>query len=277
MRLKLTLQYQGTPYGGWQYQSSAGSPRLPSIQGEVCAAMNALLVNNLLQPKDIVASGRTDAGVHAWGQVAHVDIPQSYQTRSPLSWKTGLNRHLPLSIRVVAAQEVPLTFHARHSSISRHYTYILWPERVMRPDLIHRAGHAPGWGGAPLNLAAMQSALNTLPLTPTDYSTFRDSECQSRTPICTLVERNLTQHPDGTIWLTIGADHFLHHMVRNLVGTLVEIGQNKRPATNMAQLLAQRDRTAAGKTFAPDGLYFTKVTYPAEFMSEPVSYLTDPN
>ncbi len=264
MRMAFTLQYQGTPYGGWQYQLPQANPARPSIQGALANALNQLLGEERVTPKSWVGAGRTDAGVHAWGQIAHIDIPDTFASRTPHSWITGVNRFLPYSIRVIAAQRVSPQFHARHSAIARHYTYIVWPQRIMRPDLLHRVGHAPGWNGQPLNISAMQAALNVLPLTPTDFSAFRDSECQSTTPICTLLYRHLTPNPDGTLWLTIGADHFLHHMVRNIVGTLVEIGQGKRSLGSMATTLASTCRTQAGVTFSPDGLYFTKVTYPAD-------------
>lgn len=263
MRLKLTLQYSGHPYGGWQYQPSTGAPNLPSIQGTVVKALNTLLTTPLLQPKDLTAAGRTDAGVHAHGQVAHVDIPADFANRPAHTWASGLNRFLPKTIRVTEAVVASNTFHARYSAIARHYIYKLWVAPQLRPDLLHHAGHAPPRFGATINLAAMQEAIETLPIgLPTDFTTFRDAECQSKTPICTLTHARLVQHEPSLVEFHLGADHFLHHMVRNLVGTLVQIGMNERPPS-FAALLAGQHRPLAGTTFSPAGLYLTQVVYPS--------------
>lgn len=262
MRLKFTLQYSGHPYGGWQYQPSSGTPIKPSVQGTVVEALNALLTAPLLQPKDLIAAGRTDAGVHAHGQVAHIDIPEDFANRPTHTWASGLNRFLPKTIRVTAATVVPATFHARYSALSRHYVYKLWVAPHLRPDLLYHAGHAPPRFGATINTAAMQQAVDTLPVgLPTDFTTFRDAECQSKTPICTLTHARLVQPEPNLVEFQLGADHFLHHMVRNLVGTLVQIGMNERPPS-FGTLLAGQHRPLAGTTFAPDGLYLTEVLYP---------------
>ncbi|MCA3244242.1 MAG: tRNA pseudouridine synthase A, partial [Alphaproteobacteria bacterium] len=206
--------------------------------------------------------GRTDAGVHAHGQVAHADLPESFASRPAHTWVEGLNRFLPATIRCTAAAAVPLTFHARHSAQARHYLYRLWVGRQLRPDLLHHAGHAAPLFGTALNVAAMQQALASLPVgVATDFSSLRDAECQSKTPLCTLTHARLVQAEADLLELHLGADHFLHHMVRNLVGTLVQVGLNDR-APDLAPLLAAQDRRQAGPTFAPDGLYLTHVVYP---------------
>ncbi len=261
MRLKLTLQYNGHPYGGWQYQSAKGTPVKPSVQGTVAEALNQLLVTHTLQPKELIAAGRTDAGVHAHGQVAHADIPDIFSNRPVHTFIDGLNRYLPLSIRCIAAEAVPLTFHARFSATARHYVYRLWAGRQMRPDLLHFVGHAPPLFGTELNLAAMQQAIASLPVdAPTDFSSLRDAECQSRNPICTLTHARFIQVGDQLHELELGADHFLHHMVRNLVGTLVQVGMNERDP-DLRGLLAAHDRRQAGTTFAPDGLFLQHIAY----------------
>ncbi len=260
MRLKLTLQYSGHPYGGWQYQPPNGAPLLPSIQGTVVAALNRLMDSHTAVPKDLVGAGRTDAGVHAHGQVAHVDLPEAFAHRPTYSWAEGLNRFLPSTIRCTQALVVPTTFHARYSAVARHYTYKLWVGRQLRPDLLHHAGHAPPLFETSINLPAMQQALASIPVgIATDFTSFRDAECQSKQPVCTLTHLQLTAE-GHLITLRLGADHFLHHMVRNLVGTLVQVGMNTREP-NLSGLLAARNRTLAGTTFAPDGLCLTEVVY----------------
>jgi tRNA pseudouridine38-40 synthase len=262
MRLMLTLQYHGQPYGGWQYQKPSGAPRKPSVQGEVVAAFNQLLNGPLLVAKELVAAGRTDAGVHALGQVVHVDLPENFAARPLYSWVDGLNRFLPLTIRVVRAEIVPLTFHARFSAVARHYQYRLWLGRQLRPDLLSVAGHAPPMFGTEFNLAAMHTAVASLPVgAPTNFSSFRDAECQSKNPTCTLTHARLQQREEHLLELEVGADHFLHHMVRNLVGTLVQVAMNERDP-DLLPLLAAKNRALAGTTFAPDGLYLVGVDYP---------------
>jgi len=207
-------------------------------------------------PAAIVAAGRTDAGVHAWGQVAHVDIPQGFD---PAKLLTGLNHHLPPSIRVVAAAAAGEGFHARFSATGRHYVYRLWNARQLRPDLAGHAGHAP----LPLDHAAMAAALAALAPGERDFTALRDAECQSRTPLCTLFYARWREEGDGLWRLEVGADHFLHHMVRNLMGTLLEVGLGKRAPGDLPALLDSLDRRRAGPTFMPDGLYLARVDYPA--------------
>jgi tRNA pseudouridine38-40 synthase len=182
--------------------------------------------------------------------------------------KRALNatgRYLPHSIRVIAARVVDDAFHARFSALSRAYVYKLWLGRQLRPDLLHSAGHLFAPVGAKPDIAAMQTALASLPVgTPTDFSSLRDAQCQSKNPICTLTHARLEHTEPQLLTLHIGADHFLHHMVRNLVGTLAQVGLGQREA-NLMPLIAAKDRTRAGTTFSPNGLYLCHVHYPEPY------------
>ena len=253
-RFKLTVQYDGTGLFGWQRQ-----PELPTVQGHLAQALGAVLQ----LPADalattMAAAGRTDAGVHAWGQVCHVDVPADVAARRELiQLLDGTNHFLPSQIRLVRVAVVGEDFHARFIALRRSYTYLLWHARSLRPDLRGRVGHS----SRPLDLTAMQTALALLPTGPQDFSGFRDAECQSHNPVCTLHELTLQEREPGLLALRIEADHFLHHMVRNLMGTLVEIGLGQRPTDNLCSVLAGRDRKLAGPTFAASGLYFRQVHY----------------
>lgn len=276
MRLRLTLAYTGTHYYGWQAQKSG----LPTIQGALTQAWKSLTGEDA----DFTAAGRTDAGVHARAQVVHIDTAWPHATitaeQTPPLFSSpfprmresysepqdihqdcikvtgGLNRFLPPTIRILSTQVTNDTFHARFSATARTYHYRLVTARTLPPEWHTLAGHALG-----AEATLMQQALTHLPLGEHDFSSFRDAECQSRTPLCTLTHRSLTQNPDGTLTFQITADHFLHHMVRNLVGTLVDIGQGKRPPDALPAILAQKDRRAAGPTFSPHGLFLHHIHY----------------
>jgi tRNA pseudouridine38-40 synthase len=253
MRLKLTLQYTGTGLYGWQAQSK---PRkLPTVQGHLIDAFKSLKV----QASEPVAAGRTDAGVHALGQTVHVDVEKRLEL---IKFWGGLNRFMPDSIRVTRVAEVENDFHARFSALQRHYRYLIYTGRDLPPHLVGKVGHVRN----SLNFKIMNNALKKLKYGEHDFSAFRDAECQSRTPICRLITRKLllTRDALGTplIAMDIAADHFLHHMVRNIVGTLVEVGEGKRNERALVDLIKTKDRKLAGMTFSPDGLYFMAVKYP---------------
>jgi tRNA pseudouridine38-40 synthase len=252
MRLKLTLQYDGGPYVGWQRQVEHGVER-PSVQGELIAAWTRLTGETA---PDFQAAGRTDAGVHALGQVAHVDTGWP-QAATPIKVMDGLNHHLPDSIRVARVSQVDDDFHARFWGVSRRYRYVLFNSRMMRPDWRGRAGLER----RPLDVGAMRAALEAVSLGEHDFSGFRDAECQSKTPLCTLLERRVEDAGEGFIHFHFAANHFLHHMVRNLVGTLVAVGRGERPADELARIIKSRDRREAGRTFGPEGLYFLGVEH----------------
>lgn len=245
MRLKLLVQYDGRGFHGWQKQEG-----LPTVQGAILDAFHQLGET----VGDMMAAGRTDAGVHAWGQVIHADVTKNMQI---IKYLGGINRFLPAAVRVTRVAEVETDFHARYSALSRHYTYLLWDRRILRPDLVGRVGHSR----RPLDLEKMKQAIELIGLGEMDFSGFRDAECQSSTPLCRLLCFDIQRVDEGLLRVDIGADHFLHHMVRNLLGTLVEIGSDKRPVSGLADVLAARDRRQAAMTYSADGLYFNRVEY----------------
>jgi tRNA pseudouridine38-40 synthase len=251
MRLKLTLQYLGTGLHGWQHQVEGGIV-LPTVEGHLLKSWKDLTGEDV----DFTAAGRTDGGVHALEQVCHVDTNWAH-AGIPIKVWDGLNHYLPPTIRITRVAVVDEAFHARFHAVARHYKYILFNRRTMRPDWQGRAGHHV----FQLDIAKLQAALHHLPLGEHDFSAFRDAECQSQTPMCNLLARAVTADEEGFITLTISANHFLHHMVRNIVGTLAQIGQGERPVDDLPRLLATRDRTQAGPTFGPEGLYLTGVDY----------------
>lgn len=245
MRLKLTIQYDGGAYYGWQVQDG-----LPTVQGALQDALEQIVGH----PVDIQGAGRTDRGVHAWGQVCHVDVEKDLDL---IKYIGGMNRFLPDDIRVTDAERVDDDFHARYSGKARHYVYRLWNARQLRPDLVGHAGHAI----LPLDMELMRAAVALMPLGESDFKGYQDAECQSKVSLCDLLYiRWLEEAPN--LWrLEIAANHFLHHMVRNILGTLVEIGMGKRPVTGLVDALNAQDRTMAGMTFEADGLYLVKVDY----------------
>jgi tRNA pseudouridine38-40 synthase len=243
-RYKLTLEYDGTPYAGWQIQE-----HLPTVQ----AALEAALAVFYAQPVATFCAGRTDAGVHALGQVVHIDAPE---TRAPYAIAKGLNALLlPQPIAVLKAEEMPADFDARLSAQKRHYRYRIL-NRPARPALdamrvwnIHR----------PLAIPAMEEAAQQL-IGKHDFTSFRSSECQSASPVKTLDTLNITRAGEEVI-LTASAKSFLHHQVRIMVGTLALVGMGKWPASRVAEALAACDRKAGGLTAPACGLYFVQVEY----------------
>ncbi|MCP5405268.1 MAG: tRNA pseudouridine(38-40) synthase TruA [Pseudomonadaceae bacterium] len=264
-RLKLTLAYNGHGLYGWQRQQAKGNHTghdLPTVEGLLLDAWKKL-TGEALGNDAFQAAGRTDAGVHALGMVVHVETGWPHAA-TPIKVMDGLNHYLPDSIRAVRAAVVDENFHARFSGVARHYRYVLYTRRVMRPDWVGRAGHER----RALDVARMAEALEYLPLGPHDFSAFRDAECQSHDPVCHLLHRRVDDMGEGFVHIHISANRFLQHMVRNMVGTLVECGLREergrvpRPVDDMARVLATRDRTRAGITFAAEGLYFLGVDYP---------------
>ena len=255
-RIALGVEYDGSTCFGWQRQSV-----LPTLQASFEAAISAIAG----APVAVTAAGRTDAGVHATGQVLHADVPVS----RPLSaWVRGVNSLLPAQLAVVWAHPVPGEFHARFSATGRRYRYLL-VNRPVRPALGHQRA---GWHHRPLSLVAMRAAAAML-LGRHDFSAFRAAECQARTPVRDL--RTLDIDRNGDLFtFSLAADAFLHHMVRNLVGALVAVGNDSRDPEWIAGVLAARDRRLAAPTFAAAGLYLVGVDYDArwdlpKFDSEP--------
>lgn len=243
-RFKLTLEYDGTGFVGWQRQQA-----LPSIQGilEECFA------DFLGEPITVWGSGRTDAGVHATGQVAHVDIHKPY---TPFSIQGALNkrlRHIPIT--VAAVEEVSSDFHARFSAISRSYEYKILNQRTA-PALDR---HRMWWVIRHLSDEAMAEAAAFL-LGHHDFSSFRNSQCQAASPLKTLDELSVERTGD-LILIKARARSFLHNQVRNMVGTLKRVGEGAWSPKKVQEILEARDRRVAGPTAPACGLYLTEVRF----------------
>ena len=247
MRLALGISYNGQAYQGWQSQLSG-----LTVQDKLEAALGRFTDSRV----STLCSGRTDAGVHALMQVIHFDTEA---TREPASWVRGTNANLPRDIAVQWAQVVPDAFHCRASAISRRYAYILL-ESPVRPSI--DAGRT-GWSFRPLDMGTMQQAVRHL-LGEHDFSSFRASACQALSPVKNLQRIDITRR--GAYWrFEFEANAFLHHMIRNIMGCLVTVGQRKYPPEWMNQVLAARNRDVAAPTFSPDGLYFLGPRYEAHW------------
>jgi len=245
-RIALGVAYRGTAYHGWQSQ-----PDGRTVQDHVERALSAFVD----APVTTICAGRTDAGVHAFNQVVHLDSPVE---RDAFSWLRGTNRHLPGDIALQWCRNVPADFHARNHARGRRYRYLLL-ESAMRPSL--EAGQV-GWTFRPLDADALRAAAAHL-IGEHDFSSFRSSECQARSPVKTM--RAITIARQGAYWrFDFDGSAFLHHMVRNLMGCLVTIGSGRQPPGWMAEVLAARNRDAAAPTFAADGLYFAGPYYDAD-------------
>ncbi|HVL57778.1 MAG TPA: tRNA pseudouridine(38-40) synthase TruA, partial [Burkholderiaceae bacterium] len=241
MRFALGLAYDGTAYPGWQTQPSG-----EAIQDRLEAALHALAGERVRA----VCAGRTDAGVHALMQVVHFDTDA---VRPLHAWVRGTNARLPPDIAVSWAREVPQTFDARFSARARSYRYLIYCGATRHPLWLHRAA----WEFRPLALEPMRQAASQLVGTH-DFTSFRSAECQAPSPVRT-VQRLDVQALGEFVVVTITANAFLHHMVRNLVGTLLQIGSGRRPPQWAGELLSRRDRTLAAATHAPQGLYLAGV------------------
>lgn len=245
MRIAVGLEYDGSGFCGWQSQ-----PGGCGVQDHLQAAIAQVAGH----PVTVHAAGRTDAGVHALAQVAHFDV----EVQRPLTaWVRGVNAFLPAGVRVLWAQPVADTFHARFSAQRRSYQYLLI-NRPVAPAIM--AGKA-GWFHLPLDIGAMQKAAACL-VGEHDFSAFRAAECQAKSPVKLLHRADVRQSGDCLVF-DFSASAFLHHQVRNMVGALVYIGKGSYPPEWMATLLAERNRTLAPPTFAPGGLYLVGVGYDA--------------
>lgn len=269
-RIVLGVQYDGGPWQGWQTQRHGQT---------VQDTLEAALLRFALTPLEAVCAGRTDSGVHALEQVVHFDTTV---VRNDASWVRGVNAFLPPSIAVRWACEVPMAapaplsplsplqpgdspyaredgFHARFSAVARTYHYLLYNHPVRSPLLEGRAG----WVFRPLDLQRMREGAQYLVGTH-DFSAFRSIECQAKSPVRSMHSLDIGQSGDMFI-LTLRANAFLHHMVRNIVGSLIAVGQGKQAPQWIADLLTQRDRSKAAPTFMADGLYLARVEYPPEW------------
>jgi tRNA pseudouridine38-40 synthase len=245
MRIALGVEYDGTAYVGWQRQKSGVGVQecLEEAVGRVAD-----------DPVEAVCAGRTDAGVHAAGQVVHFDTGAD---RSARGWLLGINSNLPDDVNVTWARTVNDDFHARYSALSRSYRYLVL-NRLARSALFRRRAW---WVHEPLDEKAM-AAGGALLVGEHDFSAFRATGCQSRTPVRELRELTVTRRGHW-IAIDITANAFVQHMVRNIAGTLVSIGRGDQAPDWAAQVLAGRDRAAGGATAPPHGLTLMRVRYPA--------------
>jgi tRNA pseudouridine38-40 synthase len=243
-RYKLTIEYDGTPFVGWQVQDNGAS-----VQGVLAEAVLAFAGERAV----VGGAGRTDAGVHALGQAAHVDLTKDWP---PDTVRDALNAHLrPHPIAVILAERVADDFDARFSAIKRHYRYRIVNRRADLALDQHRAWRVP----RPLDAAAMHDAAQRL-VGRHDFTTFRSTECQAKSPVKTLDRLDVARGGDE-VRVTAIARSFLHNQVRSMVGSLVHVGEGKWSADDLAAALAARDRTACGQVAPPHGLYLVRVEY----------------
>jgi len=243
VKIVLILEYDGRNYCGWQKQ-----PDCITVQSQLEDALSRVANN----PIQVVTAGRTDTGVHALRQVVHFE---TCVTRPLTAWVRGTNALLPDDISVLNASEVHDDFHARFSAIERTYLYYLL-SRSARPGVFHGK---IGWTHYPLDLEKMQAAAKLL-VGEHDFSAFRSAECQAKSAIRKLVRLDIHQKKQFFVF-EFCANAFLHHMIRNILGGLVYVGQGKHPPEWMQMLLSQRDRTLAAPTFSPNGLYLSGIRY----------------
>lgn len=247
MRIALGLEYCGTGFHGWQSQAQGNT-----VQDVLESALAEIAGQSL----GVICAGRTDAGVHASQQVVHFDAPVE---RPLTAWVRGVNANLPDGVAVRWAQPVGDEFHARFSARGRRYRYLL----LNRPQRVGLWQGRVGWYHGPLDLAAMQDAAARL-LGEHDFSAFRAAGCQAKTPVKTLWRAGLRQQGSLLVF-DFEASAFLHHMVRNMVGTLVHIGKGVQAPGWVDELLQMKDRKLAAPTFSPDGLYFRGPIYEARW------------
>lgn len=257
MRLALGLQYDGSPYSGWQSQINQ-----LTIQDEVEKAISDFVGIDALKsnPIRVITAGRTDTGVHALGQVIHFDVEVE---RENWSWVRGVNSFLPESIVVNWAQPVSAEFSARYSAYERTYIYALYAGACRSPMAAARAGYVMLPTGCWFDVEAMQQASACL-IGQHDFTSFRSSECQSKSPVKTIYSIEIFSS-EPWLYFKFKGNAFLHHMVRNLVGSFIQIGVGKQSAEWMADVLIAKDRSIAAPTFSPAGLYLAQIAYPEPF------------
>lgn len=248
-RIALGVEYKGARYRGYQRQVDG----VPSIQETLERALSRVAGG---QPVSLTCAGRTDALVHASGQVVHFDTTVQ---RSPHAWVMGANANLPADISVTWAQQMPMGFDARFSAVSRRYRYVIYNNPIRPAHLAQEVT----WNHRPLDIVAMRKAAAMLVGTH-DFSAFRASQCQAKSPVKTVHHLELLEF-GRLIVIDIRANAFLHHMVRNIAGVLMTIGAGEQPVDWARQVLESRRREQGGVTAHPYGLYLVHVEYPAQF------------
>jgi tRNA pseudouridine38-40 synthase len=247
VRIAVGVEYDGAAFAGWQAQAA-----LRTVQQVTEQALGRIAA----EPVALVCAGRTDAGVHAHGQVAHFDTHAQRTTRS---WVLGANSELPADVSVSWALPVPAHFHARYSACARTYRYLIL-NRLARPALLARRA---AWIHRPLDHERMGEAALALH-GEHDFSAFRSSECQARSPV-RRVQRLTVERQGEWVIIEATANAFLHHMMRNIAGLLIAIGRQEAPPAWAGEVLAGRDRTKNAATAPAAGLYLVSVRYPAAF------------
>ncbi len=246
-RWALGLEYRGTSFCGWQRQVGQ-----PSVQQALEEALSSIAT----EPITVIAAGRTDTAVHASLQVVHFETDVE---REATAWVRGGNQFLPHDVAVRWAVPVDNDFHARFAARSRRYVYLL-ASHAQRPGL--HAGRI-GWTHWPLDIARIEAALPALWGTH-DFSAFRAADCQAKSPVKTI-HSAVVQQRGSLLRFDFHADAFLHHMIRNIMGTLAYIGNGRQPSGWLKELIAQKDRKLAAPTFSPDGLYLAGIEYDPRF------------
>ena len=249
MRVALGITYNGSAYEGWQSQLSGNT-----VQDKLEQALARFSTQTIR----VSCAGRTDAGVHGLMQVVHFD---TLLDRETASWVRGTNAFLPADIAVQWARVVETEFHSRGSAIARRYAYVVL-ESPVRPSV--EAGRV-GWVYRPLDGEKMRQASRYL-LGKHDFSSFRASQCQAKSPVKTIQRIDIVQRPGSSYWhFEFEANAFLHHMIRNIMGCLVAVGQGLKPPEWMAEVLTAKRRDAAAPTFSPNGLYFLGPVYEEKY------------
>jgi len=247
MRIALGIEYDGTRFFGWETQRG-----VRTVQPAVSEALSKVAGQRVL----VVCAGRTDARVHAWGQVVHMEATTPRQMRA---WVFGGTANLPPDVSIVWARPVSRDFHARYSARSRHYRYVIFNRRV-RPAVL---GSRVCWECRPLDAERMQTAAGYL-LGEHDFSSYRAMACQAKSPVRHIYRLDITRR-GPMVYMDVVANAFLHHMVRNIAGVLMSIGMARHDVNWSSEVLEARDRTQGGITAPPEGLYLVGVEYPHGF------------
>ncbi len=247
MRIAVCIEYDGSLFCGWQLQ-----PGQPTVQEELQRAISSVADHDVI----VHGAGRTDSGVHACGQIAHFDTESE---RSAHSWIMGANAKLPKGISVIWTKSVDPLFHARFSAVSRYYRYIIL-NRASRPTYLRSK---VGWLPRKLDESKMREAAACL-IGENDFSAFRSAQCSNKVPVKNVTELTVQRQGDW-VWIDIKSSGFLHNMVRIIAGTLCAVGIGDQPPAWVEQVLKSRDRTKAGATVAPGGLYFVSASYPGHY------------